>query len=287
MIGMKELGEKSAQWGVPSATVDKDWVLGHFLNGIYVNDFLRNCLAFKGGTCLKKLYFADYRFSEDLDFTILNVADFQTIKRELERVGKDIYQETGISFGPVQPKDLHFQDHLMGYKFQIPFWGAKHPTGKRVDPARWTTKIKIDITIQEILAMPVVIKKIIHLYSDKNVIQAEVKGYSIEEIYAEKLRALTHRSYGAPRDYYDLWAISGLYARKVNWEAIPSLFATKCSDKKSFTGIELFFPRERIEKVKRAWEASLGNHMKVLPDVNTVLVELKEKIGTIFGAETL
>jgi predicted nucleotidyltransferase component of viral defense system len=27
---------------------------------------------FKGGTCLKKCYFEDYRFSEDLDFTLLD-----------------------------------------------------------------------------------------------------------------------------------------------------------------------------------------------------------------------
>ena len=41
MIGMKELGEKSAQWGVPSATVDKDWVLGHFLVSAYLTPPLR------------------------------------------------------------------------------------------------------------------------------------------------------------------------------------------------------------------------------------------------------
>lgn len=29
-------------------------------------------MVFKGGTVLKKIYFEDYRFSEDLDFTLLN-----------------------------------------------------------------------------------------------------------------------------------------------------------------------------------------------------------------------
>jgi predicted nucleotidyltransferase component of viral defense system len=32
-------------------------------------DVLRDTLVFKGGTALKKCYFGDYRFSEDLDFT--------------------------------------------------------------------------------------------------------------------------------------------------------------------------------------------------------------------------
>jgi len=35
---------------------------------------LRETLVFKGGTALKKCYFGDYRFSEDLDFSGLNGA---------------------------------------------------------------------------------------------------------------------------------------------------------------------------------------------------------------------
>ncbi len=34
-------------------------------------------LAFKGGTALKKCYFADYRFSEDLDFTLTEETAFE------------------------------------------------------------------------------------------------------------------------------------------------------------------------------------------------------------------
>ena len=33
---------------------------------------LSQALAFKGGTVLKKAYFEDYRYSEDLDFTLLD-----------------------------------------------------------------------------------------------------------------------------------------------------------------------------------------------------------------------
>ena len=72
MITAKEINTFSRQLGVPAVTIDKDWVLGHLLYGIYQNDYLGDNLVFKGGTCLKKCYFADYRFSEDLDFTALH-----------------------------------------------------------------------------------------------------------------------------------------------------------------------------------------------------------------------
>ena len=41
------------------------WVLA----GIGQVDSLRDTLVFKGGTALKKCYFGNYRFSEDLDFS--------------------------------------------------------------------------------------------------------------------------------------------------------------------------------------------------------------------------
>ena len=41
------------------------WVLA----GIYRLNALRDALIFKGGTALKKCYFVQYRFSEDLDFS--------------------------------------------------------------------------------------------------------------------------------------------------------------------------------------------------------------------------
>lgn len=70
MITQKEIIEASQQYDVPKSTVDKDWVLGHLLNALFSFDDIRHQFVFKGGTCLRKVYFNDYRFSEDLDFTL-------------------------------------------------------------------------------------------------------------------------------------------------------------------------------------------------------------------------
>jgi uncharacterized protein len=52
--------------------IEKDYVLSWLLEGIAQSELLFKNLVFKGGTVLKKAYFADYRFSEDLDFTLIN-----------------------------------------------------------------------------------------------------------------------------------------------------------------------------------------------------------------------
>ena len=69
MILQKEIATISEQLGVSKSVIDKDWMLGHFIAAIFNEPELKETLIFKGGTCLKKCWFEEYRFSEDLDFT--------------------------------------------------------------------------------------------------------------------------------------------------------------------------------------------------------------------------
>ena len=52
--------------------VEKDYALSYVLAGIAKQKHLTHSLIFKGGTALKKLFFGDYRFSVDLDFSTIN-----------------------------------------------------------------------------------------------------------------------------------------------------------------------------------------------------------------------
>src|SRR3989442_5825155 len=59
---------------------------------------LKTRLRFKGGTALKRCYFESYRFSEDLDFTLLAGIDLDTIVRELRDIFRSVYNRAGITF---------------------------------------------------------------------------------------------------------------------------------------------------------------------------------------------
>ena len=63
MITKNEINRLAQEQKVRTTTIDKDWVLGHFIDAIYTMPECRNNLIFKGGTCLKKCRFPDYRFS--------------------------------------------------------------------------------------------------------------------------------------------------------------------------------------------------------------------------------
>jgi uncharacterized protein len=69
MIKQGILDKKANQEGVRSQQIEKDYVISWLLWGISNHSVLKDLLIFKGGTCLKKIFFEDYRYSEDLDFT--------------------------------------------------------------------------------------------------------------------------------------------------------------------------------------------------------------------------
>lgn len=83
MIPPAEINRLAHRLGLGDKTVEKDYVLTWTLLAI-AHSPLRDRLAFKGGTALKKVYVPDYRFSEDLDFTLLDDISSEDLVAEIE-----------------------------------------------------------------------------------------------------------------------------------------------------------------------------------------------------------
>ena len=72
MIKQSEIQKIANKEKVRDRQIEKDYIISWILFGISQNKKLLENLIFKGGTALKKVYFKNYRYSEDLDFTLLN-----------------------------------------------------------------------------------------------------------------------------------------------------------------------------------------------------------------------
>ena len=70
---------------IPEAVLERDYCLAWFLVGLSRSP-LRDILVFKGGTALKRCYIGDYRFSEDLDFTLVKATPFEKLLPELKMI---------------------------------------------------------------------------------------------------------------------------------------------------------------------------------------------------------
>src|SRR5579862_5906519 len=98
MIDRREILEAASSFSLLPSIVEKDYVLGWMLAGIYAHEELSESWIFKGGTCLKKCYFETYRFSEDLDFTLLRAehVNAEFLQAAFGEVVAQIYEEAGI-----------------------------------------------------------------------------------------------------------------------------------------------------------------------------------------------
>jgi len=98
MIGAADVRELARALSLRDTVVEKDYVLGWLLWGLAAEPALGPSWAFKGGTCLRKCYFAEYRFSEDLDFTITSPASFSVtdLREQLAAAARRVYEASGI-----------------------------------------------------------------------------------------------------------------------------------------------------------------------------------------------
>lgn len=272
---------------VPMHVIEKDYALSYILAGIAKQKDLSHSLIFKGGTALKKIFFGDYRFSEDLDFSVINAPKDKQLENALLNaltLSKELLNEYGLF-------DIQLKRHPEK---------APHPKGQDAFnvlvkfPWQPTPlcRIKVEITHDESVILSPEYKSILHGYEEQ--IDCTVACYHIEEIVAEKLRALlqTHkklvvRGWNRPRarDYYDLWCILKNYSSTVDNARLIEMLDKKCLYRDvSYTNIDDFFTAELVKEANQHWQATLGVLVRELPECDKVLNETKSlllKIGLI------
>ena len=204
MIRDAEIRRLARVAGVEPRTMELDYALGWALRGIAGHPHLGRRLVFKGGTCLRKCYFPDYRFSVDLDFTATQWFGWEEFGQTLTEAFGEAQQASGINFGARSPR-LRIIDDEYGresLRFTV-YWRGPHATGGTAPGLR------IDITRNEVLACPPVSRPLSHPFSDADAMgEIRLRCYSLEEVMAEKIRAvLGQRIYAVSRDLYDIHSL--------------------------------------------------------------------------------
>ena len=139
MIKPGEIQNKAREAGVRDQQIEKDYILSWILQGIAQHRELSTAIVFKGGTVLKKVYFEDYRFSEDLDFTLIDnaISNEQTFEWFSE-VFEYIQNEANIP-----AEIIHNNEHEDGgINFYISYVGPLGGLGAN-------KRVKVDISRSE------------------------------------------------------------------------------------------------------------------------------------------
>lgn len=254
---------------IPVKTIEKDYILSWILIGISKSD-LKDILAFKGGTALKKLYIHRYRFSEDLDFTLLKSFSLSNLKEKFEDIYQILLKDANI---PI--RFSRSDEHENGYTIFLNFSG---PLSADISKG----SIKIDFTKEELLQFTIILKPLLKEYKEYDDIPLNIKlkVYSINEIFVEKILSIMDKSRNEPRDIYDTWyLIANKYISDIF--LLKPYIEKKIKFKKlSESSILKVFDEKEI-RYRRLWEVRLNNQMIELPQFDKVYRELKRELKEI------
>lgn len=256
MLRGKEIQTIAAHQKVRDTQIEKDYVITWLLWGISKRPRLVETLVFKGGTVLKKAWFPDYRFSEDLDFTLTDTEiSNETLLHEFQESANLIEAESAIQL-EIGKTEQHQSGSIAFYIYFIASLGGKIQN----------KSVKIDITRGEKLLFSPEKRLIFQTYPDLEKQEFSFFCYPLEEIIIEKLVALMGRT--QPRDLYDVWYL--LEEEQVDLDFLKLEFDTKAVHKghKPDDFQSIFEKKER--QFRASWQQYLAHQIGDLPEFDAV-----------------
>lgn len=254
-------------------------MLGWLLAGIGNNAELVDKWIFKGGTCLKKCYFETYRFSEDLDYTLIDETHIEEkfLVTNFKQIARWINNAIGIE---IPDDSIHFEIYQnnagkISVEGRIGYIG---PLQRRNSLAR----IKLDLTADELLVSYPVLREVHHPYSDKPSKGIKAKCYSFPEIFAEKIRALSERA--RPRDLYDVIHIYRHANHGDKSTLIFEILKKKCEYKSiPVPTMQSLEGHPRLHELDSEWTNMLAHQLPLLPPRAGFWKELPELFEWLHG----
>lgn len=249
MITRPELVRRAGVDRVTGQTVERDYVLAAMLVGLS-QDSKAATMVFKGGTALRACYYYDYRYSADLDFSLIEdmtVEDgLNVVRLTLDRIGAG----AGLTEAVL---DTNGSVPLIRY---VGPWGREN-------------RIKVDLQDDELVVNSARLP-VLQRYDDIPE-GATVVGYTEDEIGAEKMRCVLQRK--QCRDLYDLHYL--LTNKRIDAAEVHLLFERKAKHK----GLDPASLPERLgellEWCEPRWEAELKEYVRDVPPFSAFERELR------------
>ncbi len=237
MTSKAQITKVASRDGVDARVVERDYVLAHLVALISAND-AENRLVFKGGTSLRLLHVEEYRYSADLDYSVM--------------IGSDAEGREVIRAALGQPRP----DTIKSLSFDVDSARIHY-----VGPLGAERSIKLDLADDE-LVVNTEGRLLLRRWTDLP--EVPITAYTTLEITAEKLRCVLQRL--QCRDLLDLDLLLGdedltaaveLFRRKTLHKGLdPATFAGKFE--------------KRVKEYERRWDQELGEYLGEVPHFDEV-----------------
>jgi predicted nucleotidyltransferase component of viral defense system len=239
--------------GVTAPVVERDYVLTHIVETLGLLP-LPEGLVFKGGTALRLCFFQQFRYSADLDFSLVGVSEAQAV----DVLGRAV-AETADRI------ELPRLELVEGPPQEIRYEG---PLGRE-------RRIKLDFAANE-LVLNTQMSALIGRYEDQAPDVPRVRTYTLDEIAAEKMRCVIQRlQCRDPLDLHRLLVGEGIRSVDV-WPLFEEKARHLQIDPDRFD--------ERLEsrepEYRRRWDSEIAEYAGDVPRFEETMRELRRALRT-------
>lgn len=187
--------------------VMQNYMLERLLERISLSDYQSNFII-KGGFLISSLVGLSTRATMDLDTTIKGFTlTHESIAEIFEKISS-ITLNDDISFELVGISDIRETDDYPGIRVSL-----------KANYAPISVPLTVDVTTGDIITPKEIEYTYSLLFENRKI---NILAYNIETILAEKIETVISRNIAntRPRDYYDIYVLSSLYAGKLNMSTL-------------------------------------------------------------------
>lgn len=279
MIDKDEILAKSEEFAIHTSNVQRDYVFGWFLAGIYSECELQDYFVLKGGNCFRKAYFENTRFSNDLDFSLKSDLTEEYIKGELNYVCDFVLANTGVVFDKgksrvEQKKRVDLSKKVYDARIYFrDFFGKE---------SQIIISIRLDISRFDRIYLPIQNRHVIHPYSDHKLCSREIHCVKLEELLATKLKCLLQRRHVA--DLYDyIFSVFFDTGLDINRSEIVSTLLKMTIFERSPGILQSLFIGLPFEFFKRFWKRYLICPRLGTIDFDKAIEIFRNHVSDLFG----
>lgn len=280
MIDKTEILAKSEEFDIHTSNVQRDYVFGWILAGIYARTELGTHLVLKGGNSLRKAYFEHARFSRDLDFATQGALLQDFIGRELSKACDFVETTVGVVF----LKDRMRVDEKRGADSDKKVYEARlYFRDFFGNPQSIIISIRLDVTQFAKVFLPIQQRNLIHPYSDRDLCSVPIRCSKLEEILAGKLKCLLQRRHSA--DLYDF-----VFSVLLN----PGIDIDRSEIVRTFLQMTIFSPYPGVVRnllvdlpfavIKGLWHEYLEVPKRGMLDFDNAVESFKITVDELFGS---
>lgn len=269
MIPLAEINHLSQSLKVAAETIEKDYVISWILLCL-TQSRLKDNFVFYGGTAIKRVYFEEHRFSEDIDLFSTNKYSLNYILDELACL-EYAQNKANLILEVNQKNIIAARGRAQLY---VNYIGNDEIIGA-------PKEIRLDFSMDMEPYGTTLNRKVIETYSDlknKNILLSVM---SLNTIFANKLGLLFDSTRNEPRDLFDIWfLIQRLDKFDFDLNQVCNIFKEKFSFLPSYS---ILSRNLNNPSLKKSWNIRLGKQLSELPDIDNVIDDIEMKLKELFN----